>query len=150
METDIDFNSLITSVGTCCLGKENCGGKCDTSNCIIEYCKKNLLTCLKNDEQFLENEIENIPLFDTKVFDESSIIDTVGFILNQCKNCNAYHDEDCIINILRSACEVILFGNPKDYNGSVLLYLNDIKSDNSKIADKIHESYLSHKNISKN
>ncbi len=144
METDIDFNSLITSIGACCLGENDCG-TCTKENCLIGYCKKNLLTCLKTGEQFLEGEIENIPLFDTKVFDESSVIETIAVTLNQCKNCNAYHDEECIINMLRSACEVILLGNPKDYNGSVLLYLNEIKSDNSQMSDKIYEAFLKNK-----
>ncbi|MHC6180511.1 hypothetical protein ACYUJ6_11760 [Clostridium sp. JNZ X4-2] len=150
METEINFNSLITSVGNCCLGKEICGDHCDKSNCLIGYCKKNLLDCLKSGQQFLDEEIDEIPLFDTKVFDKSSVIDTIGLILNQCKSCNAYHDEDCIINILRSACEVILFGNPKDYKGSVLLYLADIKNDNSETADKIHEAYILNKKSSQN
>lgn len=107
----------------------------------MDIAKKNLLTCLKTSEQFIDGEIDNIPLFDTKVFDESSITETIGLILNQCKNCNAYHDEECIINMLRSACEVILFGNPMDYNGSVLLYLDDVKQHNVEVAAKIFEAY---------
>ena len=140
MQTDIDFNSLITSVGKCCLGDSNCG-TCSKERCLVGYCKKNLLTCLKTGEQFINTEISNIPLYDTKVFDESTIIETIGLILNQCKNCNAYHDEECIINMLRSACEVILFGDPKDYNGSVLLYLDDVKQDNVEIAGKIYDAF---------
>lgn len=145
METDIDFNSLINSIGNCCLGEKYCTS-CAKENCLIGYCKKNLLTCLKTNEQFIDDEIDKIPLFDTKVFDEESIIETIGITLNQCKNCNAYHDEECIINMLRSSCEVILFGNPKDYNGSTLVYLDDIKNENAEIASKVYESFLRNKN----
>lgn len=144
MVTDIDFNSLITSIGNCCLGEQHCG-TCTKNNCLIGYCKQNLLTSLKTGEQFIEGEIDNIPLFDTKIFDEKSVIETIGLILNECKNCNAYHDEECIINMLRSACEVILFGSPKDYNGSVLLYLNEIKSINPELSTKIYKSFVRNK-----
>lgn len=148
MDTGLDFNSLITSVGNCCLTENNCC-TCSKENCLVGYCKKNLLTCLKTSEQFIEGEIDNIPLFDTKIFDEKSIIETVGLILNQCKNCNAYHDEECIINMLRSACEVILFGNPKEYNGSVLLYLDDVKGDNEEISTRIYDAFINSKASSK-
>lgn len=142
--TDIDFNSLITSIGDCCLGPSYCDS-CSKENCLIGYCKQNLLTCLKTGEQFIEDEINNIPVFDTKVFDQKSVIDTIGFILNQCKNCNAYHDEECIINMLRSACEVILLGNPIDYNGSVLLYIDEVKDINPEISKSLYESFKRNK-----
>ena len=47
--------------------------------------------------------------------------------------------------MLRSACEVILLGKPIDYNGSVLLYLDDIKNINPEISKEIYESYAKNK-----
>ncbi|CDI49982.1 hypothetical protein [Clostridium tetani] len=146
MSTNIDYNSLISTIGRCCLTEEVCGS-CSHEKCLIGYCNKNLLTCIKSDDEFVDGEIDNLPILDTKIFDKDLVTDAIGFTLNECKNCNAYHDEDCIINLVRSACEIILIGDNLDYNGSTLLYLNHIKSIDEGLSKKIHNSYLKYKEI---
>lgn len=103
----------------------------------------------KEKTEFIDGGIENLPYYDTKIYDEVEVASAVGYLLNQCRNCNLYHDENCIINIIRSALEIILLGEPQEYKGSVFVYLNDIKKVNEKIADKIFEAYHRRKNDNK-
>ena len=82
-----------------------------------------------------------MPYYDTRFYDEVDVVDTIGYLLNQCRNCNLYHDEACIINIIRSALEIILLGQAQEYKGSVLIYLNDIRKVNESVAEKIFEAF---------
>jgi len=135
---------LIKEIGNCCLGEESCG-KCEKENCLIGYCKKCLLTVIKQKDDFIDGGTENIPYSDVKIYDNEVLVDAIGFLLNQCRNCNLYHDKDCIINIIRECLEIILFGDSQEYKGSVLIYLNDVKSVNNEMADKILKSYMRRK-----
>lgn len=128
------------------MGEETCGG-CENRKCLIGYCKECLLTALKQSDDFIDGGTEEIPNSDVKIYDNEVLIDTIGFLLNQCRNCNLYHDEDCIINIVRQCLEIILFGDTLEYKGSVLIYLADIKSVNSDIADKILDAYNKRKEM---
>jgi hypothetical protein len=142
MGKDIDFNGLIREVGKCCLTEEYCG-TCCKEECFIGYCQQCLVTCLKNQDEFIDNGVENIPFEDTKIFDEESIISAIAFVLKQCKSCQLYHDDDCIINILRSSLEVALIGEHLDYNGSNFLYLSDLQSKNKDIAQRVYDTFKS-------
>lgn len=146
ISSSIDYEQLITEIGNCCLGEETCGG-CENRKCLIGYCKECLLTALKQSDDFIDGGTEEIPNSDVKIYDNEVLIDTIGFLLNQCRNCNLYHDEDCIINIVRQCLEIILFGDTLEYKGSVLIYLADIKSVNSDIADKILDAYNKRKEM---
>ncbi|MBM7684787.1 hypothetical protein [Defluviitalea raffinosedens] len=136
MGASINYEGLITQIEKCCLTEEVCG-ECTKENCLVGYCKKCLITCLKSNDEFLDDGMDHIPYDDTKVYDDEAIVRALGFILHQCKNCNVYHDEACIINIIRSAFEVILLGESLEYKGSTFLYLNDIKNINEEYADRI-------------
>jgi hypothetical protein len=140
----MDLNGLIEEVGNCCLG-ENCGG-CKKEQCLIGYCKKSLTSILKQQDEFVSDGMSQIPLHDTKIYENETIIEAIGFLLNQCRNCNVYHDEECIINIVRSSLEIILFGEFQEYKGSTLLYLNDIKNSNADIAGRVFTAFQARKN----
>lgn len=136
----VDIDSLINKVSKCCLGESQCG-ICDMKNCLIGYCKKVLTTSLKENTEYIDGGVDNIPYFDTKIYDEVDVTDAIGYLLNQCRNCNLYHDEACIINIIRCALEIILLGEAQEYKGSVLIYLNDIKKVNEKAANNIFQAF---------
>ncbi|AOY76123.1 hypothetical protein [Clostridium formicaceticum] len=147
MGMDINFESLVKEIAKCCLGEEQCG-TCEKESCLIGYCKRSLTTSLKQQSEFIDGGMEEIPYNDTKIYDDEMIVETIGFLLNQCKNCNLYHDEECIINIVRSALEIILLGEAQDYKGSTLFYLGDIKAVNEGVADRIFQAFQSKKNAS--
>ncbi len=140
LEGSINFDGLIREVGKCCLTEDECT-KCDNEECLIGYSKKVLVSSLKKQDAFIDNGCEKIPYHDTKIYDDHVVTDTMGFLLNQCKNCNLYHDEDCIINIIRNSLEVILMGEAQEYKGSTFVYFNDIKNINKEVAQKIYTAF---------
>lgn len=140
MDKNIDFNGLIEEIGKCCLSEEVCGS-CDKSECLVGYCKQSLLTAFKQKDEFIDGGMDDIPYEDTKLYDDEKLINSIGFILNQCKNCQLYHDEDCIINIIRSSMEVALLGDHTEYKGSTLIYFSDLGSKNKEISQKIYAAY---------
>ncbi|KNF08384.1 hypothetical protein CLPU_7c00120 [Gottschalkia purinilytica] len=136
MNRHIDFNALIQEIGKCCLSEDHCNS-CQKDDCLIGYCEQSLLTCFKQQDEFIDGGMDRIPYNDTKIYDEEALINSIIFILNQCKNCQLYHDEDCIINIIRSAMEVALFGDALDYKGSNFMYFADLERTNKEISKKI-------------
>lgn len=140
MGTTINFEGLMKEISKCCLGEEQCGS-CQREDCLIGYCKKGLISSLKEQSEFIDDGMEGIPYNDTKMYDDEVMVEAIGFLLNQCKNCNLYHDEECIINIVRSALEIILLGDSQEYKGSTLFYLGDIKNVNAEMADKIFQAF---------
>ncbi|MGN9165366.1 hypothetical protein ACTNDY_08860 [Tissierellaceae bacterium HCP3S3_D8] len=140
MGKGLDFNGLIKKVGDCCLTEENCG-TCCKEECFIGYCEQCLVTCLKNQDEFIDNGVDNIPYADTKVFEEEFIISAIAFVLKQCKNCQMYHDDDCIINIVRSALEVSLIGEYLEYRGNNFMYFSDLQTKDKDIAKKVYDTF---------
>lgn len=143
----IDFEGLISEVSRCCLGESECG-ECQKEGCFIGYCKKSLTTSLKQQNEFIDEGMSKLPYNDTKIYDDETMIDVIGYLLNQCKNCNLYHDEECIINIVRSALEIVLLGDVQEYKGSALVYLSDIKAINEELANKIFQAFQRRKKAS--
>lgn len=137
---NINYDSLIEVVSNCCLKETNCES-CQKEKCLIGYAKKSIMYALKNNEEFIDEGLEGLPIYDVKTYDEEIALRSIGKMLKQCKNCNVYHDEDCIINIVRSALEIIIFGENHEYEGSVLMYLKSISNHDKEIALKIKEHF---------
>jgi len=74
--------------------------------------------------------------FHTKLYDEEDPINAIAFILNECKNCQPYHDDQCVINIIRSCMEIALLGYYLEYKGSTFIYFADLNDKNKEIAKK--------------
>ncbi|AWZ48527.1 hypothetical protein C3495_06720 [Clostridiaceae bacterium 14S0207] len=139
---EINFNSIIKNLGNSCLTEERCN-TCNKEKCLIGYSKKCINGCFKNDVTYVESGFENIPSIDTKIYEQQDIIAGISDILKQCRSCKENHYDNCIINVLRSCYEIILFGEHQEYSGSALVYLNKIKDINEEIGDKIFQQYMS-------
>ncbi|NLX61397.1 MAG: hypothetical protein GXZ06_02585 [Tissierellia bacterium] len=140
LSKNINYNGLIEKVGKCCLSKEHCG-TCIKDTCLVGYCEQSLLTALKNKDEYIDNGLEGIPYEDTKLYDEDKLVNAIAFILNECKNCQLYHDEDCIINIIRSSLEVALLGDYMDYKGSTLVYFKEVEEKNKELSQRIFKIF---------
>ncbi len=145
MDKNIDFNGLIQETGKCCLSEESCG-TCKKEACLVGYCKQSLLSAFKQQDEFIDEGMDYIPYEDIKMYDEERLINTIAFILNQCKNCQLYHDDDCIINIIRSSIEVALLGDYVDYKGSTLMYFTDLGNKNKEISQKVYSAFKQNNN----
>lgn len=139
--SEINFKTLISNLQSCCLTENICNG-CMKNKCLIGYCKESLDGCIKENVTYVMNGMDNIPSTDLKLYDNHNLILSISEILNQCRSCREDHYDNCIINILRSCYEIILFGEPKPYTGSVLVYLDNIQKINPDLASKIFNTYI--------
>ncbi|UMZ72841.1 hypothetical protein [Natranaerofaba carboxydovora] len=98
---------------------------------------------LERDEFYIDGGLDKLPLFDTKVFEEDNVVEALGTILKECKNCKMYHDEDCVINLMRSSLEFVLLGEVLDYEGSTFVYLNEFKNNNEELGEELFLAYNS-------
>ncbi len=137
---NINYDLLIRDLSNCCLKDVYCES-CQGDKCLIGYAKNRVVYSLKENEEFIDDGLDQLPLYDVKTYDEETVLRSIGNILKQCRNCKAYHDEDCIINIVRSALEIIIFGESHDYEGSVLMYLASISNGDQEAAFKIKEYF---------
>lgn len=145
MNEGINYNQLIEQIGKCCLTEDFCD-TCQKEKCLIGYCKHTLLEAFKNRNEFIDGGMDKIPSFDTKLYDEEELINAIAFILNECKNCQLYHDDQCVINIIRSCIEVALLGDYLEYKGSTFMYFADLNKKNKEIAQRIFEVFNNIKN----
>ena len=140
MTTKIDYEGLIRTAKDVCLTEAQCGS-CKNNDCLMGYSKGCLTKSIKDNTEFIDGGMDKLPLQDMKMYDNDAVVESLAYLLHQCRNCNLYHDEDCIINIMRSTYEVILLGEPQEYKGSTFMYLNDIKSAEASIADRIFTAF---------
>ncbi|MTI48793.1 MAG: hypothetical protein FH761_13195 [Firmicutes bacterium] len=138
--SNINYDLLIKDLSNCCLKDSYCQS-CQGEKCLIGYSQKQLIDSLKSREEFLEGVLDELPLYDVKNYDEETILKSIGNLLKQCRNCKTYHDEDCIINIVRSALEIAILGESHEYEGSVLMYLLAISEENPEVGMKIKEYF---------
>lgn len=139
LNSEVNYDQILTDVEKCCLGEGQCG-ECKKTECIIGYAKDTITNCFKNGVTYIEEGSEHIP-FDTKIFHEEQLIESIAHILRQCRSCSENHFEDCLINVMRNCYEIALFGEAQQYKGSAFRYLNQIHNSYPEIASQIIEAF---------
>lgn len=140
LNTEINYDSIISDLSDCCLKEENCGG-CDKASCIVGYAQNCIMQCFKDSVTFVEDGSGKIPLTDFKIYNEEEFEKGIAHILKQCRSCTTNHFDNCIINIIRNCYEVGLFGEIQSYEGSNFRYLNQIHSSHVEKAVRIIEEF---------
>lgn len=140
LNTEINYDKIITDLSSCCLKEENCGS-CDKPSCIVGYAQNCITQCFKESVTYVENGSDNIPVTDFKVYNEEEFEKGIAHILKQCRSCTFNHFDNCIINIIRNCYEVGLFGEIQSYEGSNFRYLNQIHNSHPETADRIIEEF---------
>lgn len=138
---DVNFSKLVDKLSPCCLSKDVCG-TCERNTCLVGYGTECIKNCMINKVTYVMDGMKNIPVTDLRIYDKGNISNGIVDILKTCKSCRENHFENCIVNVLRSCYEVILFGEEKEYKGSALVYLNELKGYNSEIADQLFQKYM--------
>lgn len=136
LNSEVDYNTLITNLGSTCLTVDACG-TCKGEKCLVGYGKKCVTNCLKDKVTYVMNGQDNLPSIDGKMYDHEYLTDGITDLLKQCKNCDKDHFDNCLINVLRNCYEILLFGEIQNYPGSTLIYLNNIKEVNAEVANAI-------------
>lgn len=135
------FKNLKEHIQHCCLTISGCG-KCDDGNCCINYSKQAINLYEKKRLRLIPNGIANIPKFDIKIYEKPVAVSTIVECLLLCKECNHNHMQDCVINVVRSSTERILFGdNVDDYKGSVLQHVMELNKIHPEIGTSIMNCY---------
>lgn len=140
LNTEINYDSVITDLGKCCLKEENCG-TCDKSSCIVGYAQNCITKCFKENVTYIEEGSGQIPFTDFKIYMEEDFENGIAHILKQCRSCRENHFDNCIVNIIRNCYEIGLFGEIQPYEGSNFRYLNQIHNSHPETAGRIIEEF---------
>lgn len=110
---------------------------CNNRKCLIGYSKRLLeFSKLKGVIQ-IEGSSRLIPKDDLKYYDEDLVSTALANTCAHCKNCQEHHNDDCVIAVLRNCLENTVISKNIPYNGSVFMYLMDLKRENSDIATRV-------------
>lgn len=128
------------NIECCCRGEENCD-TCSGKNCLVGFAKivsnyadlKKLLT--------IPGGIKLVPINDFKVYEADDLVRTLAVINLECKNCMDNHDENCVVNIMRSSIEIALLGQSVEFSGGALNYIMSLSKINSELGSKVMEKY---------
>ena len=143
---EFDFMKMFYDIRQVCMGEEVCGA-CTDMDCLVGYARQCIGKAKKNDTDNLPGEYTNIPLCDTKgSYDMNFAMEAIAHTLQQCKSCKDFHNVDCLVNIIRSCYEVIVFGEEREYPGSAFVYLSKLSAEHPEIAAYISEIYRNHGN----
>lgn len=136
-----NYLSLFKDLGSICMSEGNCGA-CKEQNCLTGYAKICVSNCFKGGITYIAGGVNQIPLTDLKGgYDELYLIKAIAHLLNQCRSCDENHFGDCLLNVVRSCYEIILFGENQPFNGSVFAYLMKLQQNHPEKAAMILEEY---------
>jgi hypothetical protein len=138
---EINFQEIFQDLVKVCKTERICG-KCDGIECLVGYSQDCIAICRLNEKAYVENGIQNMPRYDEKGgFDEYETLFAISHLLTQCRSCKEAHNENCIINVIRSCLEVIEFGKMQRYEGTPLQYILRLAEIDKKKSDMVLREY---------
>lgn len=139
---EVNVSSIKTAVEACCRGDHECGS-CQGRQCLVGFAK--LVSEYAGSKKVLSipGGLKMVPTGDFKVYDADDMAIALAVINNECKNCMDNHDDDCIINIIRSTLEVALLGQHVDFSGNPLSYVMELVKINEENGNKVMQAYRS-------
>jgi hypothetical protein len=133
-----DMNEISKDLSNICLQEKVCAGK----ECLIGYSKYCVAQCNQKDLSYVENGMKEIPLTDMRGgYDDTEVLHAIAHLLAQCHSCKNDHNDNCILNIVRSAYEVIAFGEEQEYGGNPLAHLMKLSQLNPEKGAIVLEEY---------
>lgn len=138
---EFNYFSLFKDLGNVCMSEGVCGS-CNEEHCLTGYAKLCVSKCYKGGISYVAEGFNNIPYNDLKGgYDEEYLLKGIAHLLHQCRSCNENHYADCLLNVVRSCYEIILFGESQPYNGSAFAYLMKLQDKHPERAALVLEEY---------
>jgi len=133
------------AVQQCCRTEEECNA-CKGKACLMGFAK--LVSEYADVKKALSipNGLKLVPSEDYKVYEVDTVASALAIINHECKNCMDNHDDNCVINIIRSSLEVGLLGEHLPFTGSPLAYIMTLSQINPEIGGKVMTAYRALKN----
>lgn len=142
----INLIEIFKDLAKICKTPQVCGS-CAERDCLIGYSRNVTADCRIAKTTYVPDGYKNIPPSDIRGgYDEYNVLHAIAHLLYQCRGCMSDHCENCLINVVRSALEVIEFGEEQAYEGDPISYMFKIAGIDADKADVIRIEYLEHKN----
>lgn len=142
MQTDEKLGMFFvkSAVEDCCCSGVSCD-TCAGKECLIGFAKivSDYATAKKT--LTIPNGIKMVPLHDFKTYELHNVAKALAAINIECKNCMDSHDDNCVVNILRSSLEVALTGQHIDFIGNPLSYIMALTQVNSELGNEVMQHY---------
>ena len=140
MNEQINIESIKEGLESCCKGDTECS-TCQGKDCLIGFAKLVAEYAGAKRTLTIPNGLKMVPTTDFKVYDTDAVATGLAIINIECKNCMENHDDNCIVNIVRSSLEVSLFGQHIDFTGNSLAYIMQLSNINGENGNKVMQAY---------
>lgn len=140
MNEQINVTSIKSAVEQCCRGEGECSS-CKGKECLMGFAK--LVSDYAGVKKALSipNGLKMVPSGDFKVYESDEVASALAVINHECKNCMDNHDDNCVINIIRSSLEVALMGEHIQFTGNPLAYMMALSQINGDLGAKVMAAY---------
>jgi len=144
LNEQINIKAIKDAVQRCCQEKEcvACRGK----ECLIGFAKLVSEYAGMKKALSIPNGLKMVPTGDFKVYETDDVAFALAMINYECKNCQDNHDDNCVINIMRSSLEVALLGEHSGFTGNPLMYVMNLSRVNPELGEKVMTAYRQLKN----
>ncbi|HBS60391.1 MAG: hypothetical protein AAGU23_05100 [Bacillota bacterium] len=135
---NINVDHIQKAVENCCLACTVCHGK----NCRVGFAK--IMSGYAGLKQRLSipRGIDMVPSGDDKAYNPDRVANALAVINYECRNCMDNHEDNCVVNIARSAMEVLLFGEHVEFCGNSQEYMQKLSRLNAEYGAKVTQAYL--------
>lgn len=140
VEQEVNFPRIKETLQACCHSEEDCG-RCKGRECLIGFAKIVSDYAGVKHAMSIPNGMAMVPTGDFKTYETDDVAKALAIINLECKNCMDNHDDNCIVNIIRSSLEVALIGNHVDFPGNPLMYLMTLNTLNAEAGGKVMAYY---------
>lgn len=142
---ELNTISIREKLDYCCHSEATCGS-CEGKQCLIGFAKIIADYATVKKTLTIPNGIKMVPFQDFKVYESSDVAMALAGINLECKNCMDNHDDNCVVNIIRSSLEVALTGQHVEFSGNPLSYLMSLIQLNAETGKQVMQYYNEIKN----
>ncbi|MDR3562596.1 MAG: hypothetical protein P4N59_14340 [Negativicutes bacterium] len=140
MSDQFNVASIKTAVQNCCRSEMECTS-CHGKECLVGFAKIVADYAGVKKTLSIPNGLKMVPAADYKIYEIDQVAVALAVINHECKNCMDSHDDNCVINIVRSSLEVAMFGEHLKFAGNPLMYIMSLSEINPELGGKVMQEY---------